>query len=208
MIVLTQEQWLEKIKAFLPAWFSNSDTPLVTAYLQALAKVMTSAHQASAAHLADTFLETSYGAALDSHGEERGVARLSNESDTFYRRRVKRILDSSNLGAIKTLIDLILFNGECEIREDMDFANNFFNRESFMNRYVIGLAEPARNTFSVVIKKQEKAIEEFFGRSYANREDFCGSSSGSQYVYEMIVRIVDDLKALGTMYRVIETTET
>jgi hypothetical protein len=206
MVVLTQQQWFDKLRSFMPAWFCNEDTPYVNAYVWGMAKVFSDAHQRAADHHAETFLSSSDGTALDAHGFERSVFRLPEERDQEYRERVRSFLNTSNLAAIKQLIDRVLANGECEIREDR-FSYNFFNRDTFLSRSEIALDGWLRNTFSIIIRQQAFPPESFFGQTFASREEFFGSISGSQYVYDLIVRIANDLKALGTMYRVIELTE-
>lgn len=202
-MTVLQEKWFNKIKSWIPTWFYE-DRKLETAYLKALAKILASAQIDMEDQAAMTFIDTSVAGFLELHGNERGIERNAGEFDPSYRIRIRNALTSNaDKSSLKRLVDTILINGKCAIIED--FENDlFFNRSTFFNRGYI-VAEKIVNTFSVVVDNQVHAPYSFMNReNFMNRSDFIGQQESSIDLFNLIVKILNDNKALGTFFRVIE----
>lgn len=198
-----QDAWFKKIKSWIPSWFYE-DRKLETAYLKALAKILASAQIDMEDQLAQTFIDTSVAGYLELHGDERGIDRNSSEYDPSYRIRIKNSLTSNaDKHSLKRLVDAILINGKCAIIED--FENNlFFDRNTFFNRGYVSV-DKIENTFTVVVDNQVHAPYSFFDReNFMNRENFIGQHESSLDLFNLIVKIINDNNALGTLFRVIE----
>lgn len=205
-MALTQEQWLKKIRSFIPTWwFEDEKNQLAHAY--ALAELMRQIELDAEEHIAETYIGTAtglaFGGSLDDHGDERNTLRITDEFDSQYRVRVQSLKNQSNCPDLKALIDQLLMVGEAEIREDFDSAL-FMDRESFMDRGDV-LLEDIVNVFTVIVDEQKHDPYSFADREYfLDREEFMGTSESSQYVFDLISEALNKSKAEGTRYRVIE----
>lgn len=183
-MALTQAQWLEKLKSFLPAWFFQEEH-YQEAHFNALAKLLATLQADCEEHKAATFITQAEDEYLDSLGEERSTPRIDGESDATYAARVRNLANQSNKQAIKALVDDLLIVGTCIIAEDDYGGGTFCDRGEYANRAAL-LIERIRNTFTVLVDKQT------------------GDPSA---MFVALVEAVDRAKALGTLYRVIERTE-
>lgn len=205
-MTLTKEQWYAKIKTLVPSWLWQREE-YVKAYFQALAKCAYEAQVMLQNHVNDTFILQADQGVLDTHGGERSIDRLDEELDSDYRLRVQNLFNQSNVTALLEFIDKVLVAGTSRIQEDFD-SIPFLDREYFCNRGALFLNEPATNTFSVIVDKQTHAPFSFADREYfADREAFAGTAESLDRVFALILKIVDDNKALGTQYRIIELLE-
>lgn len=200
---LTKAQWKEKLSSFYPRWYfateENQD-----AHLDGIAKIFEQLDGDLDNHISESFIQTSNDLYLDAHGGERSIDRLDEELDTQYRPRVRNLSNQSNRPAIKAIVDALLMVGACAIIEDFE-AGVFCNREDFVNRGVIIFDPKILNTFSIIVDKQIHEPYAFVNREYfCDREDFVGTVTTSDYVFNVLVEAVNNAKALGTLYRVIE----
>lgn len=199
---LTQEQWYERLEGWIPSWFFLDEDNQV-AHIQALALILSYHDDQVWQHVRQTFITYGEGAVLDEMGRERNVTRLPGELDTQYRIRLRNISNDSDCPTLKQLIDSVLIAGEATIIEDFN-SQLFLNREQFYNRGSI-LVDQIENVFSILVDKQLHPPYSFMNREYfMDREDFIGTQTTSDYVFDLIQAIVDDNKAVGTLYRVIE----
>lgn len=202
---LTQAEWYAKLSRMVPSWVLQQTT--AQAYFSALAKVFADAQDMVDEHVTDTFILESRRGVLDTHGDERSLDRLDEELDSDYRYRVQSLINQSNIPALIAFINKILVAGTARIQEDYDSVP-FLDREYFCNRAALFLEEPIHNTFTVVVDKQLHTPYSFADREYfADREDFVGTSESLDRVFALILKIVNDNKALGTFYRIIELLE-
>lgn len=201
-MALTQEQWYQKIRGFVPTWWFE-DEENQDAHAYALAKLLADHQVNLEAHIAETFIATATGTTLDDHGSERTIPRLTGEFDAQYRLRVQRLKNQSNCPDLLELINQLLMVGEAEILEDFD-SDLFMDREAFLNRGDV-LIEDIVNVFSVIVDEQKHDPYSFEDREYfIGREDFMGTAESSQYVFDLLAEALSKNKAEGVKYRVIE----
>lgn len=207
MAVLTQDQWYEKIRLWVPRWFWQKEE-YNEALFRALAAVAAKAQEVAQGHVDDTFIMRSAGGVLDAHGAERNVTRLSGELDPSYAVRVQNLFNQSNVPSLLAFIDQVLVNGRARIQEDFD-SIPFLDRGYFANRGAVFLLEPWHNTFSIIVDKQVHSANGFTDREYFmdRGEAFASTSESLESVFELIIQIVNDNKALSTFYRIIELLE-
>lgn len=206
-MALTQEQWFNKIKTFAPSWFWEKEE-IAVAWAQALAKSLTTAQTMVGEHVAATFIIQATADTLAAHGGERSLERLTDELDGAFAVRIQNLLNQSNVPSLKAFIDKVLIRGTCRIQEDFDSVP-FLDRENFFNRASIFLGDTYHSTFSVVVDKQIHDPFSFTDREFfLDREEaYLSTSDSLDAVFALIVRIVNDNKALGTFYRIIERLE-
>jgi hypothetical protein len=118
MAALTQQQWYDKIKRFLPSWYFE-DLNHQHGHLMGLSKLMETFQADVAAHIGETFIETAAGDFLDEHGDERTVLRLSGELDPSYRERIRILTNTVTYTNLKNLVDALLDSGNL-LTEDGD----------------------------------------------------------------------------------------
>ncbi len=199
---LTQQQWYEKLKSFLPSWYFEDEDNQV-AHFQGIAALLAEIQSMSDEHFISTFLAQATGDVLLAHGDERSLPKLPGETDPQYSARIRNIRNRSNRPALKALIDALLIVGECIILEDYEAAR-FCNREAFCNRLDY-LIDPIENAFSVIVEMQLHDPYSFVNREYfAGREDYVGAAESLLRIFELIIETVNRAKALGCLYRVIE----
>ena len=205
----TQDQWYSKLQSFVPNQFTV-DEGLFTSVFYAVAKALSAQGTMVDEMVRDTFIMLSRDGTLDTHGGERSIARINSffrELDPAYRVRVQNFFTQPNKFSIKAVIDKILIRGVSQIREDFE-SSFFFNRESFFNRGAILIDPVILNTFTIVIDKQVHAPYSFFDREYfSDRGDFVGRNDSSEEVFNLILQIVNNTAALGTLYRIVERLE-
>ncbi len=204
--MLTQEEWYQKLRGFLPAWFFEEEG-YQNAHLYAFALLLQTMEEDLGAHFDETFILEAVEAFLDAHGEERGVIRAPGEFDDQYDIEVQNLTNHSNLPDIKIIVDKLLMVGECDIIEDYK-STIYLNREQFLSRGEIMIDE-IYNAFSILVDKQIHAPYSFNDREegFCDREDYVGMANSSDYVFNLIQSSVDRVKAAGTFYRIIERLE-
>ncbi len=200
---LTKEQWKEKLKSFFPRWYfaeeENQD-----AHIDGICKIFAQIDSDIDAHIEESFIQTSNDSFLDAHGGERTIPRLEAELDGQYRARVRNIANQSNRPAIKAIVDALLMVGDATIREDSE-GGVFCDRRDYVNRGVVIIDPKILNTFSIIVDKQIHEPYAYISREYfCDREDFVGTITTSDYIFNILVEAVNKAKALGTLYRVIE----
>lgn len=203
-VQLTKDQWYAKIKTFVPSWFWTTELNN-KAWASSLAKCAEQLQIALAASVNDTFIMKAAAGVLDTHGAERSIPRVSAELDSPYAVRVQNLFNQSNVVALATLITKVLVSGTARIQED--FASvPFCSRDNYANRAVLFLSTPMVNGFSVVVNKQTHAPFSFCSRDFyeSRGEAFCGTDVSLDTVFASIRQIVDDNKAMGTLYRIYE----
>lgn len=201
-MALTKDQWFSKLKSWVPTWFFGTEAYNVAEF-EAIALLLSEAQQQAEDHYAETFLTEAEGSFLDTHANERNYRRLPQEIDAVLSPRIRSLLNQSNWPAIKRLVDAFLIVGESTIAEHFRDAT-FCNREDFYDRRKVFM-QIYYNTFSIIVEKQLHQPYSFFSREYfCGREDFWGSNESSQTVFDLIAETVNNVKAAGTLYRIIE----
>ena len=201
-MILTKDQWFVKLKAFVPEGFFEKEENNV-AHVKAVAKLLEVLQQDAQDHVDNTFILKSNDEFVDEHGRERTIKRVTSETDPTYAERVRNLLNQSNCPDIKDLVDKFLAKGVATIIEHFRDAP-FMNRENFMNRGSI-FVDVKYNAFSIIVDRQLHDPYSFVNReNFMNREDFVGTNKSSQRVFDIIVNSINENKALGTVYRVVE----
>lgn len=202
MALITQDQGYKKLKSWLPSWFFHEEG-LNEATLQAIAKLYEALGDEIDAHWRETYICSSTAPVMDEHGRERNVYRITNEKNVDFCIRIQNLINKSNCPAIKALVDSFLVNGESIIVEHWN-GGAFFTRESFLNRGAITF-EDYINQFTIIVDNQVHAPFSFYTREYfCTREDFIGTNESPISLFELIVAAVNNAKAAGVLYRIIE----
>ncbi len=203
MAQLTAAEWEEKLRSWVPSWYFERDE-VSRARMKGLAAILAALEDSLADHIAATYIMESEGDVLDLHGDERKVARLHLELDPNYAPRVQKIVNNSNKPAIKAIVDAILLIGECDVREDYAYGI-FCDRGSFWSREEILLESAIRNAFTVVIQNQRPHALAFTDRGFfLERDVFAGDDAGSFDILEAIRVAVNQARAAGCLFRIVQ----
>jgi hypothetical protein len=201
-MALTKDQWFKKLSSLVQPWVTQETN--ARSVFKGMAAILEQAQLDYEKHISETFIDTATDEYVALQGNERSVFRLNGESLSSYRSRVKRIVNQSNLPAIKALVDSLLIRGESTIIEHSQFSGSFLNREFFLNRNIIDY-QVLYNAFTILIDFQIPEATSFYNRgSFLNREFLTGSSLSSDEVFNNIIQAVNANKAYGTVYRLIE----
>lgn len=202
---LTQAQWYDKLRAWVPSWFFEEEETNV-ALVQALAKDLSLADQSADDHFNATFITRAIANFIDIQGYERNILRLPGEADELYDPRVRNIINQSDVVDLKMLVDALLIQGQSTFWEPSTGEVISCNRGSFLSRKEI-FQDMKYNTFSIVVDKQSHDPYSFFNRGFfCNRLDLISSSDSVEQVFTSIIEAVDRNHADGTSYRVVELT--
>lgn len=182
MAALTQQQWYEKIKTWVPSWFISSQQ-YNAAVFQAMAKLLASADSEMRAQLDETFITRAAEFALDQHGYERGILRYPDESDNDYSERIRNLANVLTPNSVEILTNIFLLVGTCTLIEH-EIEGFFFDQDEFFNRKVI-CSDIHYNTFTILISYQ-------------------GNDPEAQTALDSISATINASKALGTLYRIVE----
>lgn len=207
----SKTEWIAKIKSWVPTWFYENESYNL-AVISAIAKALQDAEISINDDVAQTFIMQAISGNLDMHGGERGVFRFDEEFDVDFRKRVRSaaIISNANIPALIALLNKIVIKGQVSIKEDYEFGS-YFNRGTFMNRGEISV-DPILNTFTVVIDRQVHDPYSFFGReTYIGRGfiggGFIGQVESSSKVFDLLIKTINENKAFGTLFRIVERTQ-
>lgn len=205
-MALTQDQWFNKLKGWVPQWFFAS-AQSQEAYFKALSLILNQLQEGMEEERNATFIMQADAPVLDLHGDERSVTRITDETDGIYKIRVQTLSNSVQKAKIKAIVDALLQNGECIIVEDFE-GYAFLDREVFLERGEAILFADFYNTFSIIIDSQRPEPFSFLNReNFSDREDFMSGLSTPDVVFDAIINAVNDNKALGVLYRLVERME-
>ena len=122
-----------------------------------------------------------------------------------YDARIRSIVNVSDRVSLKRLVDSLLVVGESTIVEHA-YGSAYLNRNTYFNRAAV-LSEIYYNAFSIVIPPQIHDPFDFLNRTtFANRESFLGTNESSLELFKQIVEAVNNAKAFGVLYRILETS--
>ena len=204
---LTPDEWFAKLRKVVPSWVTGQPDGYAETYLRGLATALSAAQERQDQHFDATFILKARGGTLEVYGTERSVERLPGEVDAQYAVRVQNVFNQSSTQALAALVNKVLINGQCRIREDFE-GELFCSRNTYASRACVFTSDISWNTITIVIDNQRPDAEAFADRSYfCDRDAFANSYLSSEYVFQLIKKVVDDSKAFGTLYRVIELTE-
>lgn len=203
----TQAEWYASLRSWVPEWFFEQENSNVAVF-QGIAKILEASQLDVEDQKMQTFILEAVAPYLDLHGFERTVVRSPGEFDPQYaiRIRLKSLVSQLSKPAILALVNALLIKGVASIREDFE-GSIFVDREEFVNRGSI-VIEPIDNTFTILVDKQIRDPYSFVDREhFVDREDFVGNSESSEYIFDLILNAVNENKALGVFYRIIERLE-
>lgn len=203
-MALTKDQWYQKLRSWVPSWVFEDESSNVALFM-GMAKLLEALQDDVDNLKAQTFIDEATAPYLDLLGNERSVARVSGELNPSYRVRIKTKSLKSQVSVpdLASIVNQMLIRGVCAIKEDFQ-GSVFLDRESFLNRGEIILT-PIHNTFSIVVDKQIHEPFSFVDREYfADSEDFVGAADSNEKIFELIVEAVNENKAFGTLYRIVE----
>jgi hypothetical protein len=204
-MALSKEQWYQKLKGWVPRWFFES-SQYQSAHWYALAELLSTLQEEMEDHKKETYIAEASAPQLDLHGAERTTPRITAETNGSYQARIRALANKVNKPALKALVDELLLVGECTIVEDWQ-GSVFLDREYFYNRGAL-ILDLIHNTFTVLFDNQRPQPFAYFDREYfASREDFMTSLTTPTAFFDAIVQVIEDNKALGTLYRVVERLE-
>jgi len=204
-MALTKEQWLAKIKGWVPEWYFE-DPYYQEADFRAIAAVFSDLQLSIVEGFRDeTFITKADGPYMDMHGSERSVARFPLEVDhPNYDARIRTIVNTSDPVDLKRLVDSLLVTGESTIVEHA-YGSAYLNRNTYYNRAAV-MSEIFYNAFSIVLPPQIHEPLSFLNRdTFADRESFMGTNESSLELFRQIVETVNNAKAYGVLYRLLET---
>jgi hypothetical protein len=206
-MALTKPQWEKKLKSLVPSWLFEIQDGNASAIFKGMAAVLERAQSQYLDHVKETYIDEGSQPYVALQGLERGdITQLDKESLDAFRVRVKSIINKSNLPAIKKLVDSLLINGECVIIEHHT-PMNFCDRGGYLNRLVIDFTV-LYNAFTILIDDQSPDPETFASRGYFLDMTYAGSGSENSEVFTNIMKAVNQNKAYGTVYRLIERAPT
>lgn len=200
----TQAEWYSTLRSWVPEWFFEQENSNVAVF-QSLAKILEASQLDVEDQKMQTFILEATAPYLDLHGYERNVSRSLGEFDPQYalRIRLKSLVSQLSKPSILALVNSLLIRGVASIREDFQ-GSVFCDREEFVNRGSI-IIEPIDNTFTILVDKQIRGPHSFVDREhFVDRQDFVGNSESSEYIFDLILNAVNENKALGVVYRIIE----
>ena len=207
----SKAEWIIKIKSWIPSWFYE-EKQIEAAVIGALAKVLADTDQSISDDVAQTFIEKALGGHLAMHGDERGLTKFSDEFDVDYRKRIRAaaVISNANIPALVDLLNKIVIRGHVSIKEDYE-VGAYFNRNTFLNRGEISVT-PILNTFTVVIDRQVHEPYSFFNReTFIGRGfiggGFIGQVESSSKVFDLLIKTINENKAFGTLFRIVERTQ-
>jgi len=201
--MLTQEQWFNKLSGFIPSWVLQENKNAYAHY-QGMAKVLSVSQEIIANHIKETFITTSSGEFLDLHGADRNKERTSFDTDESFKAKIREIVNSCSLPAIKALVDSMLITGESTIIEHYS-AENFCNSGAFLNVNIIPVQEYLYNFFTIIVDQQIPEPSTFCNVDiFCDAENITGADESDIELFRSIVNAVNENKALGVEYRLIE----
>lgn len=202
----SKQEWIEKIKSWVPGWFYQERT-IEQAVISAIAKVLSDVDIEIENQIAQTFVDKAVGGYLALLGDERGLSRFKGEFDNAFRKRIKSaaIQSNANYPSLIDLINKVLVRGKAIKKEDFEIGL-YFSRNSFLNRGEISV-DPIKDAFTIVIDRQVHEPYSFVTReSFIGRESYFGQAETSTKVFESLINIVNQNKAFGTVFRIVERT--
>lgn len=202
MLEVTKAQFFEKLKGQVPEWFFEEEE-YNEAYFYGAAAVLEQIQTDGKNHVDQTFIGNAEGDILDAHGEERTKPRLENENDSLYRARIRTISNQSPPPDLQRIVESLIITGTVTIREDFN-DTVYASRGYYASRKAV-VCDQIENTFSVIVDKQIHEPYSFADReNFVSRGSYVGSVNGLIEVYRAIVQAVNENKAFGTLYRLVE----
>lgn len=202
-MALTNEQWTQKLKRFVPSWWFEDDD-VTEALFYAIGAVFAGIDEDNDDQFNQIFLTRATAPLLDLMGSERSITRLAGESDSDYALRIQRITSQTDLPEIKAVIDSLLAVPGCKILE-APMGSPYCSRGNFLSRddYTSSFRN---NFFTVVVPMQIHAPYNFLSRAaFASRLGFVGTVESETDFYSSIIAAVNAQKAFGVLWRLEES---
>lgn len=202
---LTQDQWFQKLKKFVPNWWFEK-YKYSPALFQGIASAMMQLQADGEDQFNAVFLTNETTPILDLSGSEVGKPRISGENDPSYVVRIQRISNQSDAPDIKSIVDSLLIVPGCKIQSS-PIDNSYCNRKFSASRdnYLCGFLQ---NFFIIIVPKQIHIPYSFTSRRFFdNRLAFAGSNVDPTQQFTSIIQQVNDSISFGVMYSIVESTK-
>jgi len=202
---MSVERWKERICSFIQDSVYQ-DTEITEDVLHGIAAVLCRVEEVIQFHQRQTFLTQAEQVYLDEHGRERDIPRQEGETSAQYSTRIGQIGNSVDCPDILAAVIPLVEIGEVLLVEDHaqpDLESTGF----FQNRG--GATEFNVNTgFSIIVDNQVHDPYSFMNREFfMNREDHMGRFLSSQELFDIIAEAINNVKACGTLYRLLERVD-
>lgn len=202
-MALTQEQWFNKLSSYVPSWVFQEDKN-ATAHYQGLAKALEALQGSAEDHIKETYITTSSGEFTDLHGKDRNEVRTATDTPETFKARIREIINSSNVPALKALVDSMLISGESTIVEHHS-AEVFCDAGAFLDVNVIPVGDLLYDFFTVIINHQIPPASTFCDiDAFCDNTYMTGAVESDPKLFQGIIEAINKNKALGTEYRLIE----
>jgi hypothetical protein len=175
---ITKDEWKIRLKRWSPSWFNETEDGINDAVLESIAKILETSVGQIDQFIDETYLENQTGSYLDLSGKERGVYRLSGESDNSFRERIRYIINTTNSNSLVNAINGVLNVTPAVVIENWKYG--FANDELFCDVDVSLSKTKNYNRFTVLIPDQNLVDDSLLKNS--------------------ILKVIDDNKALGVLY--------
>lgn len=200
-MALTKEEYLAKLKKFVPSWLFEKDR-YTRVLFTGIAGVFAQMDVDADDHFNATFLTRAAAPVLDLMGDERDIPRVAGESNSAYAMRVQRITNLTDVADILAVVNSLLLRPGAKIRE-ATVDSPYASRGSCCDRDQY-LCDFLNDFFTLVVPNQVHAPYSFASRSlYASRGGYAGELEALTTVFNSIVAAVNAAKAEGVTYRLI-----
>lgn len=198
----TQAQWFAKLCKFVPSWHFEQQNYEVARF-QAMAAVLAGLDDDAQDHFNAVFITRAPSPVLQDLGAERGLTQNVGESNIAFALRIQQITSHTDKPDIQATINSLLLIGTCKILEVPE-DSPYCSRLACCTRDNL-ILEARRNYFLVQIPPQIHAPYSFCARSYFNaRLNFVGSQDSTGTIFASIIAAINNEKAFGVMYGVVE----
>ena len=192
--------WVNKLYSIVPKWFINSGKH-TNSVVYGMAAMLDALQNDVKETVDQTFISKAVGEYLDWHGSERGVERIEGESDKAYRARIISFADSSNLAAIKRIIDSVLLEGSSLVYDTTDARLGLYcDRKNYLGSNSLLRYGPTVNCFTVIIPEQRPKVSSFFGSSFFNEPSYFSHASNVKDILDGLINLVNESKAVGVTW--------
>lgn len=218
----TEQEVRDHYLELAPGYMSEPGE-LLDAQIRAVAAILAAVESAVDTLHDRTFIATADGSWLDQHGDERGIHRLQDESDTDYRVRLTTIEDKLTIPAIVNAINAILVTGVATLEEHtLDgcwmirtgspnpegfFGCRMYRSERAFSIYIdVQFSTTSDTAFLVrtgAVAELESAFMTRTGSVFEAAAFLDGDALAPSDIYAQIIETIERLRGAGISFRVV-----